>query len=539
VESANSGPKVLEPTLANLIRFDGPAGTVVFLVALPLCLGIALASGAPLFSGVISGIVGGLVVGLLSGSNVSVSGPAAGLATIVAMSIQDLGSFPKFLLAVVLSGAFQIALGYVRAGVIGNFVPNPVIKGMLAAIGIVIILKQIPHALGRDLDFEGDEAFFEFSGANTFSDIGAAIASFGTGALWISLASLLTLLLWEHPVIQKHKWLRFLPGPLLVVALGIVTNELFRLGAPQWHLTADQHLVRLPVSANLGEFFQQFTSPDWSALSDRRVWFTAVTITLVGSIESLLSIEAADNIDPFKRITSTNRELKAQGVGNMVAGLLGGLPVTSVIVRTSANVYAGARTRWSAVLHGLLMLFAVLLVPGVLNKTPLAALAAILILIGYKLARWQLFQKMYRSGWEQFLPFVVTVLAIVFTDLLKGVLIGLAVGLFYVVKSNHHAALTVVSQDRYVLLRFNKDATFLIKSELKDRLRAVPAGAYLIIDATKAAYIDHDIEEVIEDFAKSAAFRNIEIEFKHFYKKLGSRNRRIEDGQLQEAAAGK
>lgn len=497
------------------IRADFSAGVVVFLVALPLCLGIALASGAPLFSGVIAGIVGGTVVALASGSQVSVCGPAAGLAVIVATAIAELGSFPAFLAAVVLAGLLQILMGILRLGAIADYVPNAVIKGMLAGIGTVIVLKQIPHALGRDLDYEGDFAFFEKTGANTLSDIAHAVVSASPGAILISLASLAVLLLWERPEIKKIRWLGALPGPLVAVLLGIGLNAVFLWISPHFAVTEDEHLVRLPVVANLGEFLAQFTYPDWSAFTRPEVLPVAATLAIVASIETLLSIEAADRLDPYKRITPTNRELVAQGFGNLISGLIGGLPMTSVVVRTSANIYAGAQTKRASLIHGFLLLVAALTIPAWLNRTPLASLAAILLLIGYKLAKPSLFRAMWQAGTNQFLPFVVTVLAIVFTDLLKGVLIGIAVGVFFVIRANQRQPFSVVTQDNYWLIRFNKDATFVNKAQLRKILREIPDAANVILDASRPLYLDKDILEVIEEFRQQAYFRGVQVEAKN------------------------
>jgi MFS superfamily sulfate permease-like transporter len=509
-----SGPDKHNFSVSSTLRADLAAGLVVFLVALPLCLGIALASGAPLFAGVIAGIVGGTVVAVLSGSPISVSGPAAGLAVIVANAIQQLGSYPVFLAAVVIAGAIQILLGLMRLGLIGDYVPSSVIKGMLAGIGTVIVLKQIPHALGRDVDYEGDFSFFEQAGANTLTDIATALASASAAAVIISGLSLAVLLIWERPELRRIRPLAALPGPLVVVILGITLNEAFRFFAPEFALTAEEHLVRLPVSSGLVGFVAQFTSPDWTAFARPEVYMVAVTLAIVASIESLLSIEAADKLDPYKRITPTNRELIAQGIGNSVSGLIGGLPLTSVVVRTSANVYAGAKTKASSFTHGVLLLVAALTIPAWLNKTPLACLAAILLLIGYKLARPQLFRSMWRAGLDQFLPFVVTVTAIVFTDLLKGVLIGFAVGLFFVIRANHREPFTVVHKDGNYLVRFNKDVTFVNKSSLKNILRKIPDASHVVIDASRSLYIDKDIYEVLEEFRQLAYFRNIDLELK-------------------------
>jgi MFS superfamily sulfate permease-like transporter len=513
---ANPRKATLQPTSGNLFRYDGPAGTVVFLVALPLCLGIALASGAPLFAGVIAGAVGGLVVGSLSGSHVSVSGPAAGLTVIVASAIESLGTFPAFLTAVVLAGAMQIVMGALRLGVIADYVPNSVIRGMLAAIGLVIVLKQIPHALGRDKDFEGDFSFLEKGQGNTLTDIVESVLSAHPGAIIISVTSLLILVFWDSVSARLGKIARLVPAPLIVVVLGIAVNRLFATVAPHLHLSEAEHMVSLPVAQSVQSFFGQFMLPDFSRLGELRIWTTAITLALVASLETLLSLEAADRLDPYKRISPPNRELAAQGVGNIVSGMLGGLPVTSVVVRTSANVFAGARTRVSTIVHGALLFASTMLIPSVLNWTPLACLAAILIVIGYKLTKPKLYGEMWATGWSQFLPFIVTVVAIVFTDLLKGVLVGLAVGVFFVIRTNHRSAITVVNQDRYYLLRFNKDASFVNKSELRSKLREIPEDSHLVIDGSRALYVDHDIVDVVNDFRKLAPYKNITLEFKHF-----------------------
>ena len=528
--------KDFQPGVLNNLSYDLPAGLVVFLVALPLCLGIALASGAPLFAGLIAGLVGGIVVGLLSGSEISVSGPAAGLAVIVATAIQNLGSFRVFLLAVAISGLLQILIGYLRAGVFGNYVPNSVIKGMLAAIGVVIILKQIPHALGRDADYEGDFDFFTTMAgtSNTLLDIVKAVYSASPMAVVITIISLTILLLWEQPFLQRFRFFKLAPAPLFVVLAGVLLNEICREMFSGYDLRAeDGHLVTMPVAVSLRDFFGQFTVPDWSAWNNRQVYLTAGTLAVVGSIETLLSIEASDKLDTYRRISNTNRELKAQGVGNLISGLIGGLPITSVIVRSSANAYAGARTRMSAIVHGMLLLICIMLIPALLNKIPLASLAAILLVIGYKLTRIGLYQKMYKSGMDQFLPFIITVLAIVFTDLLTGITIGLVIGIFFVIRTNHHSSITMVSQEKYYMVRFNKDLSFVNKNELKEKLMTIPGDSNVIIDGTRAIYIDSDIYDVIVDFEQNAKFRNIEVELKHFYSKSQNYRRGgVQDGKL-------
>ncbi|MGE0881991.1 MAG: SulP family inorganic anion transporter [Blastocatellales bacterium] len=530
----------LKSGIFNNLRYDLPAGLVVFLVAVPLCLGIALASGAPLFSGIIAGIVGGLVVSLFSGSQISVSGPAAGLTVIVASAITNLGSFRIFLLAVAVSGVIQILLGFLRAGGLGNYVPNSVIKGMLAAIGIIIILKQIPHALGRDQHYEGDFDFFlEFDiKSNTLLDIVSAIYSANSTAVIITIISMSILILWERPQLQKFKIFKLTPGALVAVVAGVLTNELFRVLLNNHLKAEDNHLVALPMASGLKDFFNQFTTPDWSAWNNKQVYITALTLAIVASIESLLSIEAADKLDPFRRISPTNRELKAQGIGNLISGLIGGLPITAVIVRSSANVYAGARTWFSSAFHGSLLFVCVMLIPGLLNHIPLACLAAVLFMVGYKLTKIDVYKKMYQAGLDQFLPFIVTVLAIVFTDLLIGIGIGLVVGLFFVIRTNHHSAMTVVNQEDYYLIRFNKDVSFVNKTELKEKLSTIPPNSTLIIDGKKAVFIDSDIYDVISDFIESAQHRNIKVELKHFESKSQSYHKGGLDGKLQKAIAG-
>lgn len=497
---------------------DIPAGLVVFLVALPLCLGIALASGAPLLGGVIAGIVGGIIVTTFSRSALSVSGPAAGLTVIVATAIQHLGSYPNFLVAVILAGVLQLGFSYMRAGILGDYVPSSVIRGMLAAIGIVIILKQIPHALGRDTDFEGDFGFFEPTGtANTFSEIIRSVVSANPEAIIITAVSIAILLLWELPRLKRHRFFKLVPAPLIVVVLGIVLNETFRAVFTDFYLRAeDGHLVQLPLIGNTATFINGLNFPNFTALANPQVYSTALTLAIVASLETLLSLEAIDKLDPYKRISDTNKELQAQGIGNIVSGLLGGLPMTSVIVRSSANVYAGGRTRMSAIVHGVFLLIAVVFLAPVLNRVPLSSLAAILIVIGYKLTRLELFRQMFRAGREQFLPFVVTVLAVVFTDLLMGIGIGLSVGMFYVIRTNHQLAVTLVHLDNYYLLRFTKDMTFINKSELKAKLCRIPNDTVLLIDGSKARFIDADIYDTIAEFAQSATFRNIDIEYKSF-----------------------
>jgi MFS superfamily sulfate permease-like transporter len=498
----------------NLLKRDGPAGMVTFLVALPLCLGIALGSGAPLFSGIIAGIFGGMVVSLLSGSQVSVSGPAAGLAVIVFTAIKGIGSYRGFLLAVVLSGLLQLIFGILKIGMVADYVPNSVIKGMLAGIGLMIVLKQIPHALGRDNDYMGDFSFFEVGGNKTISDIAAAVASAAPGAFTIAAASLALLIGWEY-LAKKSRAFQLVPGPLGAVALGIGLNQLFGKFAPTLLVSAE-HMVDLPVPANAAEFIRQFSVPDFSGIGSKTVWIAAVTIAVVGSLETLLSLEAADRLDPYKRISSSSQELRAQGIGNMVSGLIGGLPITSVVVRTAASVNAGAQTRMSAFIHGVLLLGSVILIPGVLRLTPLASLAIILIVVGSKLTKPSLYRAVFSQGWEQFIPFVVTVIAVVFLDLLNGVLLGLFCSLFFVIRKNHHEAITVVNDGLNYLFQFTKDASFVNKHEFRRKLRELPNDSHLLIDGKRALFIDQDIMEILEDFRQLAPYKNIQVELKQW-----------------------
>lgn len=498
----------------NHLRDDLPAGLVVFLVALPLCLGIALASDAPLISGLIAGVIGGLVVSWASGSALSVSGPAAGLATIVAAGITDLGGFEPFLVAVVLAGALQMLLGVLRAGFFAELFPISVIKGMLAAIGIILILKQIPHALGRDEDYEGDMSFWvPGTEENTFTEILLAFQTFSPGVVLITAVSLGILILWEQPVIKNQSWSRLVPGPLLAVGSGLLINELYAAVAPRLHITPDSgHLVQIPSFSSLADLQAQLPSPDWSVIGHGDVWMLAFTIMAVASIETLLCVEATDKLDPLKRTTPMNRELMAQGLGNMLSGLIGGLPMTAVIVRSSANIYSGGRTKMSSFVHGVLLCGLVLAVPFLLNRIPLGTLAAVLLVVGYKLARISLFKKMWRDGLDQFLPFIVTIVATVLTDLLIGVTIGFVVGVVMVFLTNFHSAIQVTAGEGQTRITLDKDVSFLNKTKLKAALAGVPDGHHVVIDGSAATFIDHDIQEVIEDFVLSAEHRSITVE---------------------------
>ena len=491
-------------------RADLPASIVVFLVALPLCLGVALASGAPLFAGVISGIVGGIVIGFLSKAPLSVSGPAAGLTVIVLAAIESLPSYQVFLLAVVLAGVLQLAFSFTRAGILSEFVPSSVITGMLAAIGLILILKQIPHAVGYDRESEGIFEFVTTDGLNTFSRVWDSLTgSLTPGAVIIALVSL-AFLFWWDAARPKEGFLRFVPGPLVVVVIGVVGNALLGMVKPDWQLGA-QHLVQVPVVDSLAQFPSLFTLPDFSAIGTAAVWTTAATLAIVASLESLLSVKAVDEIDPRRRPTDKNWELMAQGGGNIVAGMIGGLPVTSVIVRSSANVDSGAESKLSTIMHGFWLLLSVSLIPAVLNLIPLSALAAVLIATGYKLTKPKLFTDRYKQGWTQFVPFVVTVVAILFTDLLEGIMIGLAVGFVFVIARNFRPAITFACDDGDCLIRARRNLYFIHKYELQKSLMQVPDDANLLIDLSSTNYVDLDNVDIINAFIKGAQYRGIKV----------------------------
>jgi MFS superfamily sulfate permease-like transporter len=494
---------------------DLPAGLVVFLVALPLCLGIALASGAPLFSGIIAGIVGGIVVAAVSGSALSVSGPAAGLTTIVISSITKLETYEAFLLAVMLAGVIQLTLGYLRAGIIGHYFPSSVIKGMLAAIGLTLIFKQIPHALGYDRDTEGDFYFFQLDGENTFSEIVNSVNHLSLGAIIICAVSLFILILWDQPFLKKYAFFKIIPGALIVVFLGVLINYLFGWYKPEWALVDDQ-LVVLPVANSAKDFIAQFTLPDFRAIVNGKVYLVAFTIAVVASLESLLSVEATDKLDPEKRNTPTNRELKAQGIGNIISGLIGGLPVTAVIVRSSANINSGAKTKLSAIIHGVLLLLSVLLFARFLNQIPKSCLAAVLFIVGYKLAKISLIRSMYKLGWSQFLPFIVTILVILRTDLLIGISVGMAVSIFFILRNNYKRPYFFVKSEHHegdiITIELAEDVTFINKGSVTLTLYHLPENSKVIIDGRKSQNIDLDVLEIIHTFNETAHLKNIEVQ---------------------------
>jgi len=505
--------KNLSP-LRNLSS-DFPASIVVFLVALPLCLGIALASGAPLISGLIAGIVGGIVVGFLSESPLGVSGPAAGLAVIVLTAIQELGSLPVFLAAVVLSGVIQIILGLLRAGFIGYFFPSAVIKGMLAGIGCIIILKQIPHAVGYDKVYEGSLSFIQEDNQNTLTELINMLQYISPGPLLIAVVSLAILIIWERPWIKNYRWSKLIPGPLVSAVTGALLVLLFEQ-FPLLQLKADQ-VVQMPVISDFSNYSRLITFPDFSAFTRFDVLGVAFTIAVIGSIETLLCLEAADKLDPYKRVTSTNRELLAQGVGNCVSGLLGGLPVTQVIVRTSSNVQAEAKTKTSAIFHGVWLLLSLLFFPYLLNLIPLSGLAAILLVVGFKLIKPQQIRNLYKEGFDQIVPFTVTIIALIFTDLLIGVTLGLAVGLFLILWENYrnpfYADPDIDHPEDGIRIQLAEDVSFLNKAGLLQAFDHLPDGLRVVIDASRTRQMHPDIHEIIDDFLINAKTRNIEVEY--------------------------
>ena len=490
---------------------DLPASVVVFFVALPLCLGIALASGAPLFSGLIAGIVGGIVVGSLSGSSLGVSGPAAGLAVIVLSAIASLGKYEYFLVAVVIGGALQILLGLLKAGVIGYYFPSSVIKGMLAGIGIIIFLKQFSVAFGLSDDYE----FFHYNIGTMLNNIVIAWENLSFGTLAITIISIGIMIFWSSVLEKKHQIFKIIPGPLVAVLVGVF----YKLFIDDSSLLgiSDSNLVSVPVPDNLSDFLNQFTFPDFSIITNTEVWVVGFTIAVVASLETLLSVEATDKLDPRKRVTPTNRELLAQGTGNMLSGFIGGLPITQVIVRSSANIQSGGRTKFSAILHAIWLLLAVVFIPNLLNLIPLAVLAGVLFIVGFKLAKPSLFVSMFKLGKKQYLPFIVTVLGIVLSDLLTGIGLGLLVGLTVVLinsfKNSHflHTKEDKKGEDKFIKMTLAEEVTFFNKGAILNSLNNIEPNTNLEIDIRKSQFLDYDILEILQDFAIKAKHNNIEI----------------------------
>ncbi len=494
------------------IKNDLPASIVVFFVALPLCLGIALASGAPPFAGMIAGIIGGVVVGFLSGSQIGVSGPAAGLAAIVMTAITALGSYENFLLAVVLGGVIQVLFGVLRLGVIGYYFPSSVIKGMLVGIGIIIIIKQIPHFFGYDADPEGDFSFFQIDGSNTFSEIGTALGNISLGATLIAVFSLALMVFWSSVLAKKAKIFTLIQGPFVAVVIGIlyyIVTKDTSLGI------SSDHLVKVPIPENFDSFIGQFRFPEFSAISNIDVIVTGFTIALVASLETLLCVEATDKIDPLKRVTPTNRELFAQGAGNILSGLVGGLPITQVIVRSSANIQSGGKTKLSAIIHGFLLLISVVLIPNILNKIPFAVLASILLIVGYKLANPATFKKMFNLGWKQYVPFLVTVILVQYS-LLIGIGVGLVAGIVITLIKSYQNSHFLHKEgedvdDGKIKMTLAEEVTFFNKGAILKELDKLPRDSFLELDVRKTRYLDNDIIEILDDFAFKAKERNIDI----------------------------
>lgn len=491
------------------LRYDLPASVVVFLLALPLCLGIALASGAPLFAGLIAGVIGGIVVTSLSGSALGVSGPSAGLAVIVFAAIGDLG-FEAVLLAIVLAGVIQFVIGHLGAGVIGYYFPSAVITGMLSGIGIIIVLKQIPHAMGYDRDYEGDRSFFQEGEQTSLTELWDMFDYIAPGAVIISFVCLGILLLWQTRWIKQYRFRQWIHGSLVAVVSGILLNQFFMLVYPEWVL-GGEHLVLLPVTETAADVLNLLILPDFTQITNPAIYPVAITIAIVASLETLLCVEATDKLDPYKRITSNNRELRAQGIGNICSGLIGGLPMTQLIVRSSANVQSGGRTKMSAFIHGVLLLIAVLLIPNLVNKIPLASLAAILMVVGYKLVRPALFKTMYQVGFYHFIPFLVTIIGLVFSGMLTGISLGMIFALFFILWENWKVGFHVHEQQQVnkTILTLSENVSFLNKSNILHLLSNLPKKSDIVIDATYTKYIDYDVYEVIQNFKIEAQRKGI------------------------------
>ncbi|MGJ0485926.1 MAG: bifunctional SulP family inorganic anion transporter/carbonic anhydrase [Methylomicrobium sp.] len=493
------------------LKDDISAGIAVFLVAVPLSLGIAMAAGAPPLSGLITGIIGGLLVSQMSGSTLGISGTAAGLTVIILSAIQQLG-FNAFLLAVVLAGLIQMAMGIVRAGVIAYYFPSSVINGMLFGIGIILFLKQIPHAVGYDRDFEGDETFLQSDQYSSFSELFHMLGSISPGAVVISSLSLASLLIWEFWIRKKYPGLRLMQGGLVALLVGMLANFLLGRFYPAWELSG-AHLVMIPVFEHPSEILSQLYLPDYSRLFDPKVYWFALTIALVASLETLLAVEAVDKLDPYKRITPTSRELIVQGIGNVCAGFIGGLPMTQLIIRSSVNIESGAKSRASSFIHGLLLLFTVIFLPTVFNLVPLASLASILLLAGYRLARPQVFENMYLAGFYHFIPFCATVLGLVLTDLLTGIAIGMSIALIAILIENYRGSfyLREAHIGNKTVLRLSEQVSFLNKANVQRTLKQLSPGSEVVIDATRSKFIDFDIYEIIQNFRSEAQLKGIKL----------------------------
>lgn len=492
--------------IANL-RYDFPASIVVFFVALPLCLGIALASGADMFAGIIAGVVGGIITGALSGSQLGVSGPAAGLAIIVYGYIATLGSYEAFLVAVCIAGILQLIMGFLRLGSIAYYFPSSVIKGMLCGIGLMIIIKQIPHAIGYDNNFATD--FEEFLDQGLINSLQVAINNITPNAVIISCVSLSILIIWDNYLSAKFKIFKLIQAPLVVVVIGIVASQFINL--------ADHQIVQVPVSDNLQDFIGNFKTPDFEYLRHPQIYLMGLILAIVASIETLLCVEATDKLDNLKRITPANRELKAQGVGNLICGLIGGLPITQVIVRSSANISFGAKSKNSAIIHGFLLLISAISIPKILNMIPFASLACILLIVGYKLSNPKTFIKIYRLGYQQFIPFITTIIAMLAFDLLKGVIIGMIIAIIFILIDNFRNAFEQVEDSHRrntYLITLAQQVSFLNKGKILQLLKSIPHNSKVTIDGTKSKSIDYDVYEILQDFAINAKSNNIELELK-------------------------
>jgi MFS superfamily sulfate permease-like transporter len=517
------------------LKYDLPSGLVVFLVAVPLCLGIALASGAPFFSGIISGIVGGIVIGALSNSALSVSGPAAGLAALVLGAITAIGDFPLFLCAVLIAGIIQILLSVAKLGGIANFIPGSVIKGMLTSIGILIIAKQIPHAFGYDKDEKGNVTELFPFGNEDMHELLQPLQHIEVGVTLLCILSIAIMLVWEKPFIKKR--VKFVPGALVAVIVAVIINEIWiKTGSKM--AAESEHLVQIKAANSPSEFFSFFTLPNFNGFFNGTVLVYGIVIALIASLETLLSIEAIDNLDPERRVTNTNRELFAQGVGNAVAGLIGGLPVTSVIVRSSANVNSGAKSKLSAIIHGLMLLVSIVLIPGLLNKIPLSALAAILLITGYKLAKPSVFTGFWKAGKYQFIPFIVTVVVIIGVDLFalvpalrgKGLLVGVIAGLIAAagailhgnLKNSYYFHAEKHNEGDTINIKLSEEVSFLNKASIRQTLDHMPENSSVVIDASNTQYIDYDILGLIKEFRDiKAPLKKIQLQlvgFKEVYK---------------------
>jgi carbonic anhydrase len=493
------------------LKCDIPAGIAIFLIAIPLSLGIALASGAPLFSGLIASIIGGLIVAPLSSSALGISGAAAGLVIMMLTNIETLG-FSAFLLSVIFAGVFQILMGLAKMGSIAHYFPSSVIKGMLSGIGIVIFLKQIPHAVGYDSDYEGDLSFFQTDNYSSFSELSHMMEFSSPTAIAIALISLTILILWERPQLKKSHFFQVLHGTLVTIVVGIVINDFLQTFYPEFALK-ESHLVNLPVAANVGELLEQMHSPDFSQMTNPAIYISAMMLAFLASLETLLAVEAVDRLDIYKRVTSPNRELIVQGIGNITSGLLGGLPMTQVIIRSSINIQSGAKTRASGFISGSLLFVTVFLMPEWLNKIPLASLASILLVVGYKLTRPRTFKKMYRAGLYHFIPFIATILGLILTNLMVGILIGTAAALLSIVLENYKAALYFRETriGNKIIFRLSEHVSFLNKATLKQTFDQLPPNSEIVIDATRSKYLDYDVFEVIRNFKKEAPLKNIQL----------------------------